>query len=493
MTNAAFVSPDWDSDRIRAARDVLGIDATVFQFHAEIRSENKAPSVTSGTVILAADFIDVAVGEVHQLDDFGLRRTLCWSAAQNIIDNQSYYWQPAFRIMELANRQRLSEVWRKFADKSTQSAPLDNPYWVEQEFAAQLVNSAPLVASTSSGYVDWQLADRVVARSSEDGYAFSAAERKALTRYLSRRLDLHPQIRAAIVASGKLPRRIELVRWQPFAQGLPAASSSARGVAVNESTKIITFSQLNRTKVTYPLPSGLTASISKEAQGATAESKAQRSAVEAIAGFAQPAKPSCDDVLDHIKSACVANHPLEAILVFFMFSQQYGWVMQSDKKMAERVQELMPILRRQLQSPAAAEFKRASDLAGLQGEGADREKAAEYLVSATSLDSLPFGTFRFVTLANLVRGSRDVSKWEKKIWEKIPSLVDCYCFHIARYPWASNVFKDLGDLWYHSFNTRKAWEAWDLGRAVDPHWKEGAMNSILQMENKLRVDIPDNF
>jgi hypothetical protein len=39
MTNAAFVSPDWDSDRIRAARDVSGIDATRLGFTLSYKQE----------------------------------------------------------------------------------------------------------------------------------------------------------------------------------------------------------------------------------------------------------------------------------------------------------------------------------------------------------------------------------------------------------------------------------------------------------------------
>ncbi len=483
MTNTAFVSPDWDSDRIRAARDVLGIDATIFKFQAEISSQSEDPFVTSGTVILGTDFINLAIDATHVLDDFRLCRTLRWSAAQNIVYNDSYFWEPAFRTMELANRRTIWEVWRKSADKSPTSIPLDNPYWVEQELAAQLVNSTPLVSLKSSGYVNWHLADRVVARASEDGYTFLSTERKALTRYFSRRLDIHPQIRAAILASGKLPRHIELVRFQPHKS------------SVGESIKNIIFSDLDRVKVAYPLPPGLVASFAMEAQGSTPESKAQRGALEAIAGSAKPEKPSFDDTLDHIKSACFANRSLEAILAFFMLSQQYGFIIikQADKKRAARVQELMPLLRLQLNDPEAAKFWHASDLAGSQGEGPEREKAANYLASATNLDSLPFGTFRFVTFANLVRKSRDVSKWEKAIWKKMPSLSDCYCFHIAKYPWASNAFVDLGDLWYRSFNTRKAWEAWDLGRAIDPHWKEGNMMSALELENRICAGMADNF
>jgi hypothetical protein len=75
----------------------------------------------------------------------------------------------------------------------------------------------------------------------------------------------------------------------------------------------------------------------------------------------------------------------------------------------------------------------------------------------------------------------------------MPSLADCYWKHIAAYPWASPVFKDLGDYRYSRYEMPEAWEAWDLGRAIDPQSDLWMMREVGQLENKLRQAMPDNF
>ena len=75
----------------------------------------------------------------------------------------------------------------------------------------------------------------------------------------------------------------------------------------------------------------------------------------------------------------------------------------------------------------------------------------------------------------------------------MPSLTDSYWTHIAAFPWASNAFKDLGDTSYSQFETFKAWEAWDLGRAIDPDWQLSSMKSVDDLEKRIRLMMPDSF
>jgi len=124
---------------------------------------------------------------------------------------------------------------------------------------------------------------------------------------------------------------------------------------------------------------------------------------------------------------------------------------------------------------------------------AEKVPNRRYLSNADNLDKIEFGTFRYVTFANLVRISGGTKKWDKAIFEKMPSLTDGYWKHIAAYPWASNAFKDLGDTWYVQFEAFRAWEAWDLGRAVDPDWPRGSMQSVTKLEQNIRSAMPDNF
>ena len=107
---------------------------------------------------------------------------------------------------------------------------------------------------------------------------------------------------------------------------------------------------------------------------------------------------------------------------------------------------------------------------------------------------MEFGTFRYVTFANLVRGSKGADKWDKAIFKAMPErLVDDYWIHIAAYPWAANAYKDLGDAYLDGYDTPHAWLAYDLGRAADENWKSSAMSSLDDWENRLKSGLSDFF
>lgn len=486
----AFVSPDWGSERLRAERNVSAIDTTVIQCTRETRLQTGETSTTSGSIILASDFVFASIDGHNQLDDFSLGRTFTWRNGQDTIDNQSYFWQPAFRLIELSNRKILHDAVQVLRDNPEFPDQLNDPFWAEQELGVQGKTSPRLVTSKDSDGVVWHLGDKAVGKASRKGFRLSGTESKSILRSFSRHFIFHPQIGAAIAASGALPERLELARFQPVPH---TASSTAATNRLQESTEIIKFLSVQRTRAAYPLPSGLAASISHEAQGSTAEARALKRAIDALSGLASPPRPSFQDIADQIRSACAANRALEAVLQMLMLTQQYGGTFQSDRKRQKLLQELMPSLRRQFQAPASAEFLHAIGLAGSRGEGSDREKAAYYLANADDLDTLPFGTFRYVTFANLACGTKDANKWPKAIFEKMPSPTDCHCVHIAAYPWASPAFKDLGDMYYSSFDMRKAWLWWDLGRAIDPDWRLNSMAEVGRFEEHLRKTIPDHF
>jgi len=147
-----------------------------------------------------------------------------------------------------------------------------------------------------------------------------------------------------------------------------------------------------------------------------------------------------------------------------------------------------------MNDPAAAALWQTQDLAGNPRATGDRQGAARYLAGATALDRMPFGTFRYLTFANLVRVSPESSKWDPAILKLMPTpLVDNYWTHIAAYPWAANAYKDAGDAYFSNYDTPNAWLAYDLGRAVDKEWQSGPMATLAAFEQQLRSTQPDFF
>lgn len=469
-------TPDWNSDQVRAARSTSPANALVIEYKREITSAGAAPQVQSGSVTLAGDFVEVSSQDGHALDDFALCRSLTWRAGDAAFANESCYAAPAFRLAELANRRMLRAVLEAAKGTAAKMSDLAAPYWAEQELAVQDAITDPLVASRTAQGTQWRLGNDVVVRSS-GGFSFSGAERTAVARYLARHLDLHPQVRQALLEAGNFPERLVIERHQ---LGHP-------------STEVITFSNPQRRSVNYPLPPHLVSALVMQSRLTTIEGAGLRQTLLAIAGTAKPPKPNMDDLIDRIRTATAEGRNLEAFLHFLVLSQQYGGELQSNPAKMEKLRSLAPSLKAAMAAPEVVEFNNASMLAGSTQPSSQRESAARYLAGANKLDKLPFGTFRYVTFANLVRTSGDAGGWDKSIAAHMPSLADCYWTHIAAYPWASPAFKDLGDFWYTQFDTAKAWEAWDLGRAVDPSWRGGPMQSVAGLENSVRQAVPSNF
>ena len=109
------------------------------------------------------------------------------------------------------------------------------------------------------------------------------------------------------------------------------------------------------------------------------------------------------------------------------------------------------------------------------------------------MEELKFGTFRQVTYANLVSVS-DASKWDPTIRAAMPARPqDSYWIHIAAYPWAGNAYGDLGDVLGRQYDVGEAWIAYDLGRAVDPHWRDGVLAAVARREADLKARAPDFY
>ena len=156
--------------------------------------------------------------------------------------------------------------------------------------------------------------------------------------------------------------------------------------------------------------------------------------------------------------------------------------------------ELAPLLRAAAQDPDAARLLQVQALAGGPTTAGDREGAARWLAGSREFDTLPFGAFRYVTFANLVRVSPGASKWDPAIFRAMPSpLVDGYWTEIAAYPWASGPYKDAGDTYLQGFDAGLAWLAYNLGRAVDPDWRSGPLAYVAQNGDRLRAAQPDFF
>ncbi|HEY1750963.1 MAG TPA: hypothetical protein VGG29_06850, partial [Caulobacteraceae bacterium] len=256
----------------------------------------------------------------------------------------------------------------------------------------------------------------------------------------------------------------------------------------------IRVTDLSRTTVDYALPAGMRSDLRTTPSEASARTDGIRATLAVIDGSPAMAKPSAQSIMDAYSDAMAKGHSLEAMLRFLEFTQLYGPWLATDEGRAEaqaRFKSTVPAL---VNAPDVAPFWAASTIAGQSdAKPADREAAAKYLAT-TNLDALPFGTFRYVTFANLVNGAGDATaKWEPAILRSMPPLADGIWRHIARYPWAGVAYKDLGDTYMTGYQMDDAWLAYDLGRSVDRDWRAEPLGDLGNFEDRLRTDQPDFF
>ena len=476
--------PHWSSTQVRAARSVVAEDSLVFDLKADQTGGGAPPQSTFSTVTVSASFTHIATGAGHSLDDHALCRNLTWSDDKPLMDSVNCYAAPAFRVRELTNRRYLAAMLSSIktdpgADKAAMAKAFPaSPYWAEAELAVQDDETQRLVRTASPSGVEYRLENEVVVRLSGAPVHLTADEAKQVGRYFALHQPLHPQVRRALRVDSDLPNTIEIVTRTGDEAG----------------RLVLTISNVRRAKVDYPLPAGLESSLVGRARKAdTPEARGIQQAILAIEGKSAIENPSAEALLDRMEAAAAQKHMVEVNLLFLQFVQQHQPRLK-DPDGPALIKRLRPMILPIKADPEALRFMQAGDLAGDSKAPGDREAAARYLAFARELDRVPFGTFRYVTFANLVRGSKDTSKWSPDIFKAMPApLVQNYWTHIAAYPWASNAYKDAGDTEFAEYNTPAAWLAFDLGRAVDKDWRSGVMKFLSDYEDRLRSGQPDLF
>ena len=471
----AGAQPQWSSDEVRAARETGPRSALMFDVRTEVKSATGAVTSSTEHVTLTSDYQSIVGDKITALNDFALCRVYAWTDAKPSLHSDSCYAEPAFLVFEIANRAYLAGMMKAVVKGPADAKPIDSdPYWAEAELGIQQQQIDRLKVRHDASGDQYLLGDRVVVRVGGPAGQLSDAEASWVTRFFAHRAPVHPQVRARIRTDHVLPAQVLTVLAAPR----------------NTETTYI-FSNLHRGMAAYPMPAGLRSDLGNGGQ--TPEATGQAAFVAAMGARFSPGKLSAGALLDGIKSNVAGGRNLEALMLFFDYTQQYSAELNGSDRQAI-VTALRAALPTVLKDPAAAAFWNASSLAaGPQVQG-DRVAALHYLAGAKQLDALPFGTFRYVTYANLIRVSGAAIKPADLAANRLTdSLPDAYWIHIAAYPWASNAYKDLGDTYLTGFDTPKAWEAYDMGRAIDPEWRTGVMANVPKLESQIRAAAPDFF
>lgn len=477
------ILPHWSSDQILAKRPTGPQDALSFKFETLHQEADKADTLTTAKVRLWDGFDSTASEDSETITDYQFCRVFQWRRMETTFNHTSCYADPAFRVIELYNRFYLRDIMDGAAAMADDAAKKGKPvrktpdFWLEQEMGVQVKKSTPLAARQTPKGVEWRLVDEVAVFVSAEGVPIAVTDRQRIARFLSGNLQLHPQVRKAILESGTLPLEIQVHH-----RGLGAPSKD-----------VYRLSEFSRVQERYPLPANLTSNLYRLSEGNTPAGRMWRAGLNAATGANGAKRPTFDALLQQMKDAAARKSALETTLTFYKIIQVYFGALERDPALMERLREAVAEVMPYFGTGEAVPLVKANDLAGDAGKGPEREASARFLMEATKLDKLDFGTYRLMTFSNLVNTTEDVDTWAPEIRKNMPSREDALYQHIAAEPWGSNAYFDLGSSRYGEFNPWEAWQIWDLGRAVDPDWPATLMSGVSNLEARIRADQPDRF
>lgn len=472
------VYPFWNSNQILPLRASGEQSALSFRYSLTQQKEKANESRTERVVILSEDYDLVTTDETQMLTDYRVCRVFAWKTTETDFSNQSCYADPAFRPLELQNRLLLAAIITGAMGKKKQSSKLEAQFWQEQELSVQVEPSNPLTRKTTPEGTEWLLGKQSVAKISRTGTALAPNERQPLTRFLARNLTLHPQIRRDISDSGFLPARIEITR---------------QALAEKQSTDIHVFTNVARGKSSYPLPANLKSDLYKKAEEESLSGRMWRSSLRAATGADSQGRPTLDTLIAQMKAASARKNSLETTLLFLKITQIYQGAIGANPETLQKIRAAYLAIQAELGTGDSEALWVANKLAGDRGEGKEREDAARYLVTASDLDKLDFGTFRYLTFNNLETMTKDSETWDPNIKKVMPQPSDRFRIHIAAQPWGSNAYFDFGNQIFGGYDAWEAWQIWDMGRAIDPDAADALMGRITAFEANLRKQQPDSF
>ncbi len=461
------IGPHWSSDQLRAARDLAPGEALRFRVR-RVLSGPAGRTATDTDVVLASSFTFLKTGGHAVLYDHALCRWLAWSAAGGGLSNLNCHALPYLFGVEMQNRTGAAAPDARGASMST--------YEAETELHLN-AGGATLVRKPGRNGADYTAAGKRMVRTSGAAGALRPGEVHRVLRFLTLATPVHPEVRRDIAAAARLPALIEL-------EGLGPGQNERETLAI---------SKVDRVAYAYPLPPGLAPEI--EAPGWSKDAAmtgAVRAAVAAIRDPAAHPEPIMDDLISRATAAADARQPVQVLFSYFAAVQLHAAALNPGAARA-RLQPMLAVLTPALKDPRAAAIWEASRLAGDGAAKGDRQAAVRTILDLGA-DAGDQADFRDITLGNLMQVSKDRDGWDPVLQARLPdSATTCFWRSIAVAPWPANTYHDVGIALLGEDRVDLAWLAFDLGRAVDPTWRDGVMSTIADAEQRLETTLPDFF
>lgn len=430
---AAAALPAWAAVRMSVTVDTRN----------QPNADGKAPPGDTRhiEVVLADTYISSRTGDKTLVFDFARRRHYVLDEAAKLYDEYSLFDVVGFRDIELRNR----AVLHKALAAAKVDRALESRLEDEQEMSIQDASPAPVSTRTDGNDEVFTSGDVTLLRHSKEGTAVGAADAARFVQFLRYTFAGHPAVLAALQKEQRIPARLSYV-FHP---------------AWGTSTVELTIAQVTQADA----PAALT-----------------------LAGYtARPpgANPSTlDDLVDHawasrlalaasmprtqteaLAARMRAQRPLDAFLSMTEVQLSDGRIPElADEQ--KRIFQADPILRTLFQA--------------LSAKGPDGMRQA---VGALEMLRMQAQSRRY--LLSLYEANDRTQLGEAL---KARSL---YADVLQANPALAGAYKDIGDFYFRSFDTPRAWRSWEIARTLAPLYP--TLGAVTQYERGLLSRFPEYF
>ncbi|MBS0630519.1 MAG: hypothetical protein JSS11_01290 [Verrucomicrobia bacterium] len=393
-------------------------------------------STTRLTVQLAQDWCSSEDGELIQQIDFKNRRCLLLNRQTKTYTDTALLAKIGFLSAEFRNRLMQAGLFEKMGMKDN---PMD-PVLMEHLFSIRGPNTVPLKGKTARGTQSWTHNGKPLFSCSTDGFKLSAEETALLVRFLRHEFGLHPDILDACRKAGRVPTGIEIYRYN-------------MGVD-HYSLKLV---KSERT------PAGLVRADLKA--GATEETEGGLTAIvhEATAMDEADYRARCEK----LKSDALAQREQGKTMDAMLLLLEYGL---SCDKMAEEIESLKDAI----QHDADCQHLMASINPHTKEGAEEAVKELAALEGKAQAGRRMITVFRANILTNLGKGN------------------EAQTFLIAALkenPAQVGAWKDLGDIYYNSYEMDEAWSCWETALKLLPSAK--MLEGVKTLEKDLIKTYPE--
>lgn len=390
-------------------------------------------------LVLGDTFITAASGGETTVYDFGRRRRIVIDTRSHTYADYSLYDVVGFRELELRNREGLAKMLASAKAALKPVPPVEN----EHELSLQRAPGSPVETRQEGADEVFSGAGNVLLRRGAQSTPVNAAEADRFVKFLRYTVGGHPAILAQLQKEQRIPAHLTYSFHPSWGTG----------------TVEVTVSALRTVDApaAFPLDGYMARDVGADRLDGVVE--------RAWIGSAATGAPDRRKLADAVDAAFRDHRPLDAFL---------------------------SIMEMQISGSGVP------DLSAEQKEQMQADPSVRQLSQALAAKDKP-GLLKAVGTLQLLRAQSQSKRYMLALFEandrvllgEYPAARALFADVLQADPALAGAWKDLGDLYFRSFDTPHAWRCWDIGRRLAPLFPNLA--AVTGFEQSLAARFPEYF